>query len=188
MKARSMASPNGCSQRQLPKTGISRQQCEARERFPSEMPIPANIMPPQRWDFLAPLKISSEIGAAALGKKSPINQPEAELAECYSQLGDCRDELADFDFHFAADLARRHGRSWFHPLRIRLGLPPLRPFILAEGTLALLVELPPRLVFYFLAGLYPYFSNALCAFSPSRKSTKRFASADSFELFKVATG
>jgi hypothetical protein len=29
--------------------------------FPSVMPIPANIMPPQRWHFLALLKISSEI-------------------------------------------------------------------------------------------------------------------------------
>jgi hypothetical protein len=29
--------------------------------FPSVMPIPANIMPPQRWHFLALLRISSEI-------------------------------------------------------------------------------------------------------------------------------
>jgi hypothetical protein len=63
---------------------------------------------PQRW-LLALVKISSEIWAAVLSKKSPINQPQAEFAECYSRLGECSAELADFGSHFEADLARRRG-------------------------------------------------------------------------------
>ena len=39
-----------------------------------------------------------------------MNQPQAELAECCSQLGECRAEFADFYSHFAADLARRRGQ------------------------------------------------------------------------------